>query len=124
MSEQHDNTILHEADVREVIQDEIEETVGQTAESIDDADDSVDLNASTSVALDASTTHALNSVFDDTEVEGALNALGTKINTAEDALNAIGTSLGSAETAINAQAATINDILAVLRTNGLIEEPA
>lgn len=29
---------------------------------------------------DASTAHALNSTFSDTEVEAALNALGTKIN--------------------------------------------
>ncbi len=29
---------------------------------------------------DASVAHALNAVFDDTEVEAALNALGTKIN--------------------------------------------
>lgn len=29
---------------------------------------------------DASTAHALNATFSDTEVEAALNALGTKIN--------------------------------------------
>ena len=29
---------------------------------------------------DASTAHALNATFSDTEVEGALNALGTKLN--------------------------------------------
>lgn len=29
---------------------------------------------------DASVAHALNATFSDTEVEGALNALGTKIN--------------------------------------------
>lgn len=37
---------------------------------------------------DASTAHALNSTFSDTEVEAALNALGTKINTIIDALEA------------------------------------
>lgn len=33
-----------------------------------------------SAVTDASTTHALNIVFSDTEVEAALNALGTKMN--------------------------------------------
>lgn len=70
--------ILHEDDVRAVIQDEIEQTVGLTALAIDDA----------------SVAHALNATFSDTEVEGALDALG----------------------------GTVNDILAVLRTNGLIAE--
>jgi hypothetical protein len=41
----------------------------------------------------ASTAHALNSTFSDTEVEAALNAMGTKVNS----------------------------ILTVLRANGLIE---
>lgn len=70
--------ILHEDDVRAVIQDEIEQTVGLTALAIDDA----------------SVAHTLNATFSDTEVEGALDALG----------------------------GTVNDILAVLRTNGLIAE--
>ena len=74
-----DVNVLHEADVRDVIQAEIETTVGLNAASI----------------ADASEAHALNSVFSDTEVEAALNALGVKIN----------------------------DILAVLRTNGIIDEP-
>ncbi len=100
MSEQHDNTILHEADVREVIQDEIEDTVGATGEAIDDVDDTTSVGASTS--------HALNSTFSDTEAETALNTLGTK-------LNALGATVDTYGEAINA-------ILAVLRTNGLIEE--
>ncbi|TFH85268.1 hypothetical protein EQG41_18315 [Billgrantia azerbaijanica] len=37
---------------------------------------------------DASTAHALNATFSDTEVEAALDALGTKINTVIDALEA------------------------------------
>lgn len=68
--------ILHEEDVRAVIQDEIEDSVGATG----------------AVIADASEAHALNATFSDTEVENALNALGGKIN----------------------------DILAVLRTNGII----
>lgn len=96
----HDRTILHEEDVREVIQDEIEETVGITGAAIDDVD------ATTTVA--ASTSHALNATFDDTEVEAALNALGTKMNT-----------LGAQ---VDTYGAAINDILAVLRTNGIIAE--
>ena len=35
---------------------------------------------------DASTSHALNATFDDTEVETALDALGTKINAVLDIL--------------------------------------
>lgn len=46
----------------------------------------------TQVALlaDASTAHALNATFSDTEAEAALNALGVKINTIIDALIAYG----------------------------------
>ena len=69
-----DLTILHEADVRAVIQDEIETTVG-----IDNA-----------AITDASTSHALNATFSDTEVETALNALGTKLNLVLAALRANG----------------------------------
>lgn len=39
---------------------------------------------------DASTAHALNAVFSDTEVEAALNALGTKINSVIAALETAG----------------------------------
>lgn len=38
----------------------------------------------------ASTAHALNAVFSDTEVEAALNALGTKINSALAAIRGVG----------------------------------
>lgn len=79
--------ILHESDVREVIQDEIEGSVGATGAAITDAVD------------DASVAHALNATFSDTEVEGALDALGGKINSV---------------------AGTVNEILAILRTNGII----
>lgn len=39
---------------------------------------------------DASVAHALNATFSDTEVEAALNALGTKINAILAALDAVG----------------------------------
>lgn len=39
---------------------------------------------------DASTAHALNATFSDTEVEAALNALGTKINSILTALEGVG----------------------------------
>lgn len=39
---------------------------------------------------DASVAHALNATFSDTEVEAALNALGTKINAILDVLDAAG----------------------------------
>ncbi len=39
---------------------------------------------------DASETHALNAVFDDTEVEAALDALGVKINAILTALDGFG----------------------------------
>ena len=44
---------------------------------------------------DASTAHALNATFSDTEVEAALNALGTKINALIDALEGFGVSASS-----------------------------
>jgi len=39
---------------------------------------------------DASTAHALNATFSDTEVEAALDALGTKLNAVIAALEAFG----------------------------------
>lgn len=39
---------------------------------------------------DASTAHALNSTFSDTEAEAALNALGTKINAILAVLEGVG----------------------------------
>ena len=44
---------------------------------------------------DASVAHALNSTFSDTEVEAALNALGTKINALIDALEGFGVAASS-----------------------------
>ena len=70
--------ILHQDAVEQVIDDVVEASVGKTGAAI----------------TDASTTHALNATFSDTEVEAALNALGGKVNS----------------------------ILAVLRTNGIIAE--
>lgn len=49
-------------------------------------DDGVQAGAIT----DASVAHALNAVFSDTEVEAALNALGTKINSILAALRGVG----------------------------------
>lgn len=72
--DERDNTILHEDDVRAVIQDEIETSVGITNDDI----------------VDASTTHALNSTFSDTEVEAALNALGGKVNAVLEVLRTNG----------------------------------
>lgn len=66
--------ILHEEDVREVIQDEIENSVGLDQTAI----------------ANASIAHALNATFSDTEVEAALNALGGKINALIAALVAAG----------------------------------
>lgn len=43
-------------------------------------------NGATITIADASVAHALNSTFSDTEVETALDALGTKINLLIDAL--------------------------------------
>lgn len=74
MPDEHDHTILHEADVRDVIQDEIEDTVGATGAAI----------------ANASVAHALNATFSDTEVEAALNALGAKINSILDVLRTNG----------------------------------
>lgn len=42
------------------------------------------------VIADASVAHALNATFSDTEVEAALNALGTKVNAILDVLEAHG----------------------------------
>jgi hypothetical protein len=44
--------------------------------------------AVTALTANASTAHALNATFSDTEVEAALNALGTKINAIITALKA------------------------------------
>lgn len=79
MSQHDDDTILHQDEVEEVIESAIEADggVGETNAAI----------------ANANVAHALNSTFSDTEVEAALNALGTKQNA----------------------------ILAVLRNNGLIE---
>jgi hypothetical protein len=83
-----DNTILHETATREVIEDEIAEAITEgdipVAETvIEDATTAVMvalLSAQQPNITDASEAHALNAVFDDTEVEAALNALGGKIN--------------------------------------------
>jgi hypothetical protein len=59
-----DINILHEADTREVIQDEIETTVGLTNPAINNA-------------LEA---HTINATFDNDEVAQALDDLGIAIN--------------------------------------------
>lgn len=43
-----------------------------------------------SAIANAETAHALNATFDDTEVEAALNALGTKINSIIAAIHGVG----------------------------------
>ena len=48
------------------------------------------LSTQVATIADASTAHALNATFSDTEVETALNALGTKINAILAALEAHG----------------------------------
>lgn len=62
--------ILHQSDVESVIEDSVEAGVG----------------ADNAAITNASVAHALNSTFSDTEVEAALNALGTKVNLILDAL--------------------------------------
>lgn len=61
-----DLNILHEVAVEDSVKEELEEAgeVGFTGTAI----------------TDASVAHALNATFSDTEVEAALNALGTKVN--------------------------------------------
>jgi hypothetical protein len=70
------DTILHQTAVEGVIDDVIEEVggVGHDNEAI----------------TNASVAHALNATFSDTEVEAALNALGTKVNLILAALRANG----------------------------------
>jgi transcription initiation factor IIE alpha subunit len=77
MAQREGDDILHQEETEGVIAAVIEEGVGLNNAAI----------------ADAVVAHALNSTFSDTEVEAALNALGTKINA----------------------------VLAVLRTNGLID---
>lgn len=64
MSQDDNDTVLHQAAHEEIIDDAIEAGVGL---------DMTNLTA-------ASVAHALNATFSDTEVEAALNALGAKIN--------------------------------------------
>lgn len=70
-----DETILHEDAVREVVRDELQG--GPSGEQ-------------SAAITNASVAHALNATFSDTEVETALNALGTKINSILAALRASG----------------------------------
>lgn len=87
-----DDTILHQDDVEAVIEQVVEDmdivATGDPEAAIVDA------------VVNASTAHALNSTFSDTEAEAALNALGTKIN-----------SVG----------ATVNSILDALQAKGIID---
>lgn len=73
-----DHIIPHQNLVEQVIDQRITSNAGSPAAAIDDAE----------------VEHALNSTFSDTEVEGALDALG----------------------------GTVNSILAVLRAKGLVAE--
>lgn len=77
MADPVDNeNILHETDVEASVRDDLE-SAGQVG--YDNAH-----------IADASVAHALNSTFSDTEVETALNNLGTKINLILDVLQANG----------------------------------
>lgn len=76
MATEDDGNILHETDVENSVLDELEKT-GEAGH------DNAHL-------ADASVAHALNATFSDTEVEAALNALGTKINAILDILQANG----------------------------------
>ena len=71
-----DGNIQHEVDVETSVREDLERegAVGFTNDNI----------------ADASVAHALNATFSDTEVEAALNALGTKINAILDILEANG----------------------------------
>lgn len=70
------DTILHQTAVEGVIDDVIEEVGG--------------VGHDNAAITNASEAHALNATFSDTEVEAALNALGTKVNLILTALRANG----------------------------------
>lgn len=55
-----------------------------------DASGNALIGSQQTLVADASTAHALSATFTDTEVEAALNALGTKINSILDILEAHG----------------------------------
>lgn len=55
-----------------------------------DEDDNPMISSQQTLVTDASVAHDVNAVFSDTEVEAALNALGTKINAVLDILEAHG----------------------------------
>jgi hypothetical protein len=79
-----DNTILHEAATREVIEDELTEAITD-GDLMDTAGTVAAMNAAFiagqgAAIADASEAHALNAVFSDTEVEGALNTIAGKLN--------------------------------------------
>lgn len=77
MADPTDNeNILHETDVEASVREDLE---GAGQVGYDNAH-----------LADASVAHALNSTFSDTEVEAALNALGTKVNAILDILQANG----------------------------------
>lgn len=78
MPQNDDDTILHQDETEAVVADVIESDGG--------------VGEDNAAIANASVAHALNSTFSDTEVEAALNALGTKLNS----------------------------VLAVLRNNGII----
>ncbi len=67
-----------------------EDDVGELQEDFDDLLAEIEgLDAAAEAIANASTSHALNAVFSDTEVEAALDALGTKINSILAALRAL-----------------------------------
>lgn len=80
MATQDNENILHEVAVEDSVKEELERVgeVGHTGDAISNA----------------SVAHALNATFSDTEVENALNDIGS----------------------------IVNDILSVLRANGIVAE--
>lgn len=76
VSSEDDGNILHEVDVEESVKQELEEAGGVAYTNPHIAN--------------ASVAHALNATFSDTEVEAALNALGTTLNAVIAVLEANG----------------------------------
>ncbi len=82
-------------------------TDAATDAAVDGATDSA-ADASVSAPTDAVTSHDANASFSDTEIEGMLDALGTKINAVGTAYNAAAAKYNTAATNLNALATKYN----------------